>query len=112
VKILNHFDCYLRSYYDLSVDCALVRNFIIFIRFIPIYQYFFHTLSEIAGTCSRNFFILIVNFVLHDVIHFQIFNNKIILVMNFFLNINRKYDEFSQILQLKMTVKKILTYDS
>jgi len=34
-------------------------------------------------------------------------NNKIVLIMNFLLNVNRRYDEFSLIFQLSMTVKNI-----
>jgi len=34
-----------------------------------------------------------------------------LVTMWFFININREYDEFSQIVQLQMTVKKIPTHD-
>jgi len=38
LKISNHLDIYLRRYYNSSVNCATVSNFIIFNRFTSFYQ--------------------------------------------------------------------------
>lgn len=51
-----------------------------------------------------------VNFVLHIIVNFRIQNYKIVLVANFFLNINCEYDKFSLIFQTLNVRKKIDEY--
>lgn len=49
----------------------------------------------------------ILNFGLHKILNFKILSNKILLVSNFFLNLNRRYDKYLRNFQLQITVKII-----
>jgi len=95
-----------------SVNCAIECNFIIFTGVIRFYQFFYYTIWKLLRRFAQNFQIQIVKLVLQNLLNFYIFNNRIVLVMNFFLYINRRFNEFSQVFQLQMNVKNKLWFRS
>jgi len=79
---------HLRCYYDLSAN-SVISSFLPGLHLFT--NTFFKHFQKLLADFLETFFIQIANFILHNILNFQILNSKIVLVTNFFLNIDRRY---------------------
>jgi len=75
-SVTDLYNNYLKSYFDLSIDCAIVRNFIVFTYSVYAdLSILFYTLSETTGQIFYNIFYIDSEFC--STLHIKFLNLKL-----------------------------------